>query len=146
MSQRFWETTPLHQMTADEWESVCDGCGKCCLIKLEDDEDGEVYFTDVACQLLDCDSCRCTNYAERLTYVPDCIQLTPEKIGQIPWLPKTCAYRLLYEGRKLPQWHPLISGDPASVHRAGISVRGVVVSETQVKQEHLEDHVIHWIE
>lgn len=142
----FWEHKTLAEMSRDEWEALCDGCGRCCLVKLEDDDDGEIYFTDVACQLLDLASCQCTNYPERLTYVPDCIQLTPEKVASLPWLPATCAYRLLHEGRTLFPWHPLISGDAASVHRAGISVRGAVVSETQVKPEDLEDHVIHWIE
>lgn len=145
MSLPFWETKALGEMNREEWESLCDGCGRCCLVKLEDAEDGAVYFTDVACRLLDCHSCRCTDYSGRMAQVPDCIELSPEKMAQIPWLPKTCAYRLLHEGRKLYPWHPLVSGDPASVHRAGISVRGLVVPEGRVKPEELEDHVIHWI-
>ncbi|MFA5633207.1 MAG: YcgN family cysteine cluster protein [Porticoccaceae bacterium] len=143
---RFWETKTLADMTSDEWEALCDGCGRCCLVKLEDADDGEIYFTDVACQLLDHDSCRCKDYPHRQARVPDCVALSPQTVSRISWLPQTCAYRLLDEGRKLHAWHPLISGDPASVHRAGISVRGAVVCETKVKPEHLEDHVIHWIE
>jgi len=146
MSERFWETKTLADMSRDEWEALCDGCGRCCLVKLEDAEDGEIYFTDVACRLLDCNSCRCTNYPERQAHVPDCIELTIETLAKIPWLPKTCAYQLLSEGGKLYPWHPLVSGNPDSVHRAGISVRGVVISETKVKPDDLEDHVIHWIE
>jgi len=143
---RFWETKSLAEMTTGEWEALCDGCGRCCLVKLEDADDGEIYFTDVACQLLDHDSCRCTDYSHRQARVPDCVALSPQTVSHIPWLPQTCAYRLLNEGRKLYPWHPLISGDPASVHRAGISVRGMVVCETKVKPLDLEEHVIHWIE
>jgi uncharacterized cysteine cluster protein YcgN (CxxCxxCC family) len=143
---RFWETKALADMTRDEWESLCDGCGRCCLVKLEDEDDGEVYFTNVACQLLDSDNCRCTDYPQRQARVPDCVALSPQTVSRISWLPRTCAYRLLDEGRKLYAWHPLISGDAASVHKAGISVRGRVVCETNVKPDDLEDHVIHWIE
>ena len=129
----------------DGRNGACDGCGRCCLIKLEDEDNGDLFFTDVACQLLDHSSCHCKHYPERLKYVPDCIVLTPEMVAINNWLPQTCAYRLIYEGETLFDWHPLISGDPNSVHAAGISVRGYVVSESDVAEEDLEDRVIHWV-
>ncbi len=146
MNKPFWETKTLAEMTSAEWESLCDGCGRCCLLKLEDEDDGAVYFTNVHCKLLDAASCRCSDYPNRLAQVPDCIVLSPQKVLAIPWLPATCAYRIIAEGRTLEAWHPLVSGDPASVHRAGISVRGCVVAESAVAEEDLEDHVIHWID
>lgn len=145
MTRPFWERKRLDEMTPAEWESLCDGCGRCCLVKLEDDADDRVYFTNVACRLLDCDSCRCRDYTHRMAKVPDCIQLTPETVPEIAWLPDTCAYRLVHEGKKLYSWHPLISGDINSVHSAGISVRGEVISEVEVREEDLEDHIIHWV-
>ena len=145
MSSPFWETKTLDEMTRQEWESLCDGCGRCCLIKLEDEDNGDVFFTDVGCQLLDHTSCQCRHYEERLQHVPDCIVLTPGLVTKTDWLPMTCAYRLIAEGETLFSWHPLVSGDPNSVHRAGISVRGCVISETEVKEQDLEEHVIHWI-
>lgn len=140
---RFWETVPLDRMTPDEWEALCDGCGKCCLNKLEDIDTGEVAFTRVACRLLDGETCRCGNYGLRKTLVPECVVLTPKSIGKVAyWLPETCAYRVLHEGRTLADWHPLVSGDPESVHRAGISVRGWTVPEWEVPEEEWEDHII----
>lgn len=127
------------EMNQAEWESLCDGCGRCCLHKLEDADSGEMFYTNVACRLLDLNSGRCTRYAIRNRLVPDCIQLTPEQIKRFTWLPDTCAYRLLAEGKALPKWHPLISGDPRSVHGAGVSVRGWAVSEEYVRN--LEDHI-----
>lgn len=144
-SARFWETKSLDQMSSNEWESLCDGCGRCCLVKLEDEDSGEVYFTNASCRLLDREGCHCVHYAERLQHVPDCINLTPQNVAAISWLPSTCAYRLLLESKPLPEWHPLISGDKDSVHHAGISVRGRVICETGVKVEDLEDHIIHWV-
>lgn len=140
---RFWETVPLRAMTPHEWEALCDGCGKCCLNKLEDEETGEVALTRVACRLLDAETCRCGQYETRRTYVPECIMLTPDTIAEIAyWLPETCAYKLLHEGQTLKDWHPLITGDPNSVHRAGVSVQGWTVPEFEVDDDDLEDHII----
>lgn len=126
----FWETKTLEQMSAQEWESLCDGCGRCCLVRFEDEDTGEIIPTRVSCRLLDTQTCACTNYRHRRRYVPDCIKLTPNKIEDLTWMPHSCAYRRLHEGRGLASWHPLCSGDPESVHRAGVSVRGRVISET----------------
>ena len=139
---RFWEL-PLRSLTRAEWEALCDGCGKCCLNKLEDEDTGEVALTRVACRLLDCASCLCTRYETRHDYVPECIVLTPKTIKRnMYWLPQTCAYRLRFEGRPLPAWHPLLTGDPESTHRAGVSVRGIAQSEIEVPQDDWEDHII----
>lgn len=138
----FWKRKTLAEMTREEWESLCDGCARCCLAKLEDEDTGEIAYTNVACRLLDHESCRCTKYAQRSRFVPDCITLTPENVGQLRWMPSTCAYRLLTEGKDLPDWHPLVSGTPESVHWAGISVRGRIVSER--KAIDLEDYIVTW--
>jgi len=142
----FWETIPLQQLSHDQWESLCDGCGKCCLVKLEDEEDGEVYYTNVACKYLNTSTCRCNRYANRLKQVPECVHLTPENIHQIHYMPDTCAYRLLAEKKPLPHWHPLITGTRKTMHAAGVSVKNKVISENKVNNEELEDHIIHWIE
>ncbi|MEI9964552.1 MAG: YcgN family cysteine cluster protein [Caulobacteraceae bacterium] len=126
----FWETKPLEAMTEAEWESLCDGCGLCCLIRYEDEETGEITPTRVACRLFDDGLCRCRDYDNRKATVPDCIKLTPWNIEDLAWMPKSCAYRRVHEGRGLASWHPLVSGDPESVHRAGVSVRGQTISET----------------
>ncbi len=142
MRERFWEL-PLEQLTPGEWEALCDGCGRCCLNKLEFEDTGELAFTRVACKLLDGHSCRCGSYANRHDYVPECVVLTPKKLKEIDWwLPSTCAYRLRSEGKPLYDWHYLISGDPESVHRAGISVRGWTVSEAVLPEEDWEDYII----
>ena len=131
-------------MTRAEWESLCDGCGKCCLHKIEDADDGRYYYTDVACRQLNIGTCRCKDYQDRRRHVPDCIELTPEEVGGFGWLPSSCAYRLLGQGRDLPWWHPLVSGDPESVHRAGASVRGRAISETRAGP--LDHHIITWVD
>jgi hypothetical protein len=130
MAQKpFWQTKTLEQMTAREWESLCDGCGLCCLIRFEDEVTGEVIPTRVACKLLDQHLCRCKDYVNRKAHVPDCIKLTPWNIDALAWMPPSCAYRRLHEGRGLPSWHPLITGDPDSVHKAGVSIRDQTISE-----------------
>lgn len=140
---KFWETIPLDQMTLAEWEAVCDGCGKCCLNKLEDADTAEVFFTRVACRLFDDKTCGCGDYTNRKSLVPECVVLTPEKLPEISyWLPRSCAYRRLNEGRGLARWHPLVSGDPESIHRAGRSVRGCTLPETDVHEDDWEDHII----
>ena len=125
----FWETTTLAEMTPAEWESLCDGCGLCCLIRFEDEVTGDIIPTRVSCKLLDQHLCRCSDYANRKAHVPDCIKLTHGNIEALEWMPQSCAYRRLHEGRGLPSWHPLLTGDPQSVHKAGVSVRDETVSE-----------------
>lgn len=140
---RFWETVPLTKMTPREWEALCDGCGKCCLNKLEDADTGEVWFTRIACRLLDDATCQCSNYAIRKSIVPECVVLTPATLDEIAyWMPKSCAYRRLNEGRGLADWHPLVSGDPESVHRAGISMRGQTLGEFEIPEDDWEDYII----
>ena len=138
----FWKQKQLSEMTAEEWESLCDGCGRCCLIKLEDEETGERVTTRIACHLLEIGSCRCGDYENRHQRVADCIPFTQERIGQIDWMPSTCAYRLINEGRDLDWWHPLVSGDPNSVHVAGISIKRWAVSEQVIKEEDYYDYEI----
>ena len=140
----FWKTKRLEEMDTDEWESLCDGCAKCCLLKLEDVDTGELAFTEVACRLLDLGACTCTDYPNRSVRVPDCLQVTPELAGTANWLPSTCAYKLLAEGKELPWWHPLVSGDPETVHAAGISVRHRVIHESQRIDP--EDYIVTWPE
>ncbi len=140
---RFWETVPMDRMNRAEWEALCDGCGKCCLNKLEDEETGEVALTRLACRLLDDESCLCSQYPIRHQFVPECIVLTPKTLrDNLYWLPQTCAYRLVVEGRPLCPWHPLISGDPETVHAAGVSVRGLTIPEFEVGEDDWEDHII----
>ena len=138
----FWKQKRLDQLTSDEWESLCDGCGKCCLHKLEEEDTGRIYHTDVACSLLDTGNCRCQNYVDRMLLVPDCKQLTANNIREISWLPKTCAYKLVDEGKDLYWWHPLISGNSESVHNAGISIRNRAFTEQEADE--LEDHIVDW--
>ncbi|MDB5413181.1 MAG: hypothetical protein JWR10_1516 [Rubritepida sp.] len=138
----FWKTTPLDAMTPAEWESLCDGCGRCCLHKLREDDTGRLHHTEIACRLLDTATARCTDYPNRKRRVPDCIGLTPAVLKDIDWLPPTCGYRLIAEGRDLPDWHPLRSGDEGSVIRAGVSVRSRVISER--KAGATEDHIATW--
>ena len=130
----FWRTKTLAQMTATEWESLCDGCGLCCLVRFEDDDTDEIIPTRVHCKRFDPQACVCTNYAERHEHVPDCVKLTPGNIEALPWMPLSCAYRRVNEGRDLADWHPLVSGDPESVHRAGVSIRGQTLNESVLAQ------------
>jgi uncharacterized cysteine cluster protein YcgN (CxxCxxCC family) len=139
----FWEQKSLRAMTREEWESLCDGCGRCCLNKFIDGK-GRAYFTDVACRLLDGASCRCKDYRNRSKQVKSCVTLTPRNLPSIRWLPNTCAYRLIAEGKKLQWWHPLISGDSETVHSAGISVRDQVVSESGLSDEEIENRIRRW--
>ena len=140
----FWKTKRLAQMSDAEWESLCDGCGRCCLVKLEDEDDGTIHFTDIGCRLLDGESCRCRDYGQRSARVHDCVRLTPENLDELNWLPPTCAYRLIAHGGDLYWWHPLVSGDPDTVHAAGVSVRGRTISEIGISDAELEEHLADW--
>lgn len=141
LRERFWELD-LAELNRAEWEALCDGCGRCCLHKLEDEDTGEIVPTNVACRLLDCATARCKDYRHRKALVPDCLQLTPLLVGDVGWLPPTCAYRLRAEDRPLPGWHPLLSGDPDGAIHAGVSAAGRVVSED--KAGPLEHHIVDW--
>ncbi len=145
MNRRFWEDVPLHELTPDEWEALCDGCGRCCLLKLEDDATGELFFTNVACRLLDTEQGGCRDYARRTRRVPDCLVIRANNPELLDQLPETCAYRLRAEGQPLPPWHPLISGDPGSVLAAGMSVAGRVIDETGVHPDQLPEQIIDWV-
>ena len=140
----FWKRKTLAEMSRKEWESLCDGCAKCCLVKLEDEDTEEIEFTNVACRLLDCTSCQCSDYKNRQKHVPDCVKLTPELIDDLLWMPPSCAYRLLSEGKDLPDWHPLVSGETESVVRAGMSVRDRVVSENDIDMDDICDYIVPW--
>ncbi len=139
----FWQVKKLNQMTVQEWESLCDGCGQCCLNKIEDIDSGEIAFTNVACKLLDIKSCRCSDYNNRQDKVPDCVALTPDTAANLPWLPESCAYKRLANGLPLENWHPLISGNINSIHEAGISVRKNAISEEEAGD--LEEYVTSWL-
>ncbi len=143
IEQPFWEVKKITEMSEEEWESLCDGCGRCCLIKLEDEDTNELYHTRLSCHLLDIGKCSCSNYEKRHEIVPDCINLTPDKLDDIFWLPKTCGYRLIHEGKELSWWHPLISGNKESVHEAGISIRSFAMSETKAAGDAYYKYVIH---
>lgn len=142
----FWLGKKLDQMSQHEWEQLCDGCGKCCLHKLEDEDDGQVYYTNIACSYLSETDCRCRSYSERLQLVPDCIDLRPQDVSEFHWLPSTCSYRLIAEQKPLPQWHHLVCGDPQAVHRSGNSVQGKVIPEGQVDEDDYEECIVHWVE
>jgi uncharacterized protein len=138
----FWKTKTLDQMSAAEWESLCDGCGRCCLNKIEDEDTGRIYVTKVACKLLDVRSCQCRDYPNRQAHVPDCIRIDPEQVRSLSWLPETCGYRRVEEGRPLAWWHPLVSGSVDTVHQAGVSLRGWAKSERRVKAENFSRYLI----
>jgi uncharacterized cysteine cluster protein YcgN (CxxCxxCC family) len=141
----FWETKSLEQMSEEEWESLCDGCARCCLVKLEDEDSGEVHYTDLGCTLLDTKTCRCRDYKNRQAKVSDCVKLTPAAVRTLSWLPSTCAYRIVATGGELPSWHPLVSGSRESVREAQVSVSGrVFASEDDIPAEHWQDRIVHW--
>lgn len=142
MSNRFWETKKLQDFTEDEWESICMNCGKCCLLKLQDEDSEEIYYTNVVCKYFDHKTCKCKEYLNRCTLVPECLKLTTKNIDQIPWMPKTCAYRYLFEGRGLPEWHPLLTREIDDSH----SIKNRCVCETKVTEDELEDHIDEWDE
>lgn len=142
----WWESKSLQELSSTEWESLCDGCAKCCLHKLEDEDTGEVHYTKVRCRYLEEEQCRCSDYAQRSVLVPNCIQLRPNEVASYDWLPSSCAYRLRANGEPLPAWHHLVSGDSGSVHSAGISIRGRSVSDAYVHPDGFEEHIIHWVE
>ena len=146
LETRFWEKKSLDELNREEWEALCDGCGRCCLIKIEDEDSGDLFYTNVVCEYHDSRDCRCTAYQQRCVLVADCIEVTPAVARDEKWLPDTCAYRLLAERRPLFDWHPLVSGDPESIHRAGISVRDRVISEEYVHPDELPEHLVHWFD
>ncbi len=141
----FWKQKSLAAMSREEWESLCDGCGKCCLHKLEDEDSGELAYTRVICRYFDEDSCRCQVYTERKTLVPTCVVLTPGNLKDLPWMPQTCAYRLLYEGKDLPAWHPLLSGSRKQIEESGNTVAGKVISEDYVHEDGYDEHLVKWV-
>lgn len=145
MGERFWESVSLDKMTKSQWELLCDGCAKCCLHKLEDEDTGDVYYTKVVCRYMSND-CRCTEYQRRNELVPNCVWLKPEDVEEFHWLPSTCAYRLISEGKPLEDWHPLVSGNMSSVHTAGVSIKGRALSDDYVHPEGFEEHIITWVE
>jgi uncharacterized protein len=141
---RFWETKGLAELSEEEWESLCDGCGKCCLIRLEDEDTGETWNTDVHCRLFDSDACGCSDYANRKDYVPDCVKLTPDNVQTLDWMPRTCAYRLVAEGAPLYHWHHLISGNRETIHDAGMSIRNQTIPEGRLKPRQLMKRLRFW--
>ena len=145
MSNNFWETKQLSEMTKEEWESLCDGCGRCCLNKLEDEDSDEIYYTNVSCKLLDLEKCCCTDYENRKISMPDCMILSVDNQAALEVMPSTCAYRLLDAGKPLPEWHPLFSGRQESVAEAGMSIVGKVVSEEYIHYTQFPEHLINWV-
>ena len=142
----WWNDKPLAELDARQWEALCDGCARCCLHKLEDEDDGEVFYTRVRCRYLDEQTCRCSDYPNRSVLVENCIRLDASSVGALEWRPATCAYRMRAQGLPLAAWHPLVSGDPDSVHRAGISIRGRCISDEFVHPDGYDEHIVHWVE
>ena len=146
LEAEFWKKKDLTAMNPEEWEALCDGCGKCCLFKFTNPNENTVRFTNVVCRYMDLETCRCTRYANRHELVPTCLVVTPQLSRELKWMPSTCAYRRLAEGKGLDWWHPLVSGNPNSVHKAGVSVREIAVSEEEINPDDLEDYVVDWID
>ncbi|MEE9304060.1 MAG: YcgN family cysteine cluster protein [Thiotrichaceae bacterium] len=144
MSDAWWDKKRLSELTDSEWEQLCDHCGKCCLLKLEDEDSGDVYYTDVACKLINKDDCSCSRYTERERLVPDCLKLTKDNLEQISWMPLSCAYRRIMEGRGLPKWHHLVCGDKSEIHRQGYSVVGRFVYEGTINDDEMEERIVEW--
>jgi len=142
----WFNTVPLEDLSKQQWEALCDGCAKCCLHKLEDEDSGEIFYTRVRCRYLDEPSCRCKDYSRRSELMPNCIHLSRDNARDLTWLPSTCAYRLRAAGESLPHWHPLVSGDAASVHEAGISIKGRAISDEYVHPDGYDEHVVNWVE
>ncbi len=141
MTEKFWEQKSLTEMSSEEWESLCDGCGRCCLYKFQDEDTDEMFFTTVACKLFDGSTCRCTDYVDRFKKVPDCADIRKFTEKEMVWLPESCAYRLLFEGKKLKPWHPLVSNDPDTVHTAGVSMQNSVITESDADMDDLESYI-----
>ena len=144
MGERFWESVKLEDMTPTQWEAICDGCAKCCLLKLEDEDSGDIAYTRLHCKLLDSKTCQCSNYKARKQHIPDCVLLTPKTVTELKWMPTTCAYKVLHEGGQLPDWHHLVCGDRMRIHREGHSIMGRTVSEETVLEENQIDWIIDW--
>lgn len=144
--EAFWKTKQMNEMTTSEWESICDGCGRCCLQKLQDEDTEEVYYTDVVCRYFDESTCQCSEYQDRSILVPQCVKLRVEDIELFHWLPSSCSYKILYDSGDLPPWHPLVSKDKKSVRLAGVSIRGRVISEDLIDENDWEDRIINWVE
>lgn len=145
LREKFWKNYPLDQLTNTEWEALCDGCGLCCLVKLQDEDDGEVVYTKVACQLLDTQTAQCSDYANRKQFVPDCLQLTPKLVPQLNWLPKSCAYKRVDQGLDLPDWHPLLTGKAQSDIPAKKSAAKRCISEKDINPDDIEEYVVRWV-
>lgn len=140
----FWKTKNMAEMSREEWESLCDGCGKCCCIRLEDEDTGQIYITDVACKLFDPNRCQCSDYSNRSVRVPDCVTLSADNVSQLHWMPQTCAYRLISEGKDLPDYHHLVSGSRDTIHDVGMSVQDAVTSEELVDEEQIPSRIVIW--
>ncbi len=143
-SEAFWKTKNMAELSRDEWESLCDGCGKCCCIRLEDEDTAAIYITDVACKLFDSEQCQCSDYPNRSKKVPDCVTLTPGNVAQLHWMPQTCAYRLVANGEDLPEYHHLVSGSRQTIHDAGMSVQEAVYSESDIDPDDIPNHIVIW--
>lgn len=145
LRERFWEHYSLAELSLAEWEALCDGCGLCCLVKLEDEDSGEVAYTKVACKMLNLKTAQCSDYPNRKQHVPDCLQLSPDTVAQLHWLPPSCAYKRLHLGQKLPRWHPLLTGSAKSVREARKSAAGRCISELDIDPECIEEYVVRWV-